>query len=227
MSLRELARQLGVSPSFVSQLENGKSQPSVATLYSLAQLLDLSIDGLFDGRSVHTSSARADPAAAGADAKTGDRRQDEPENDQADEDGAGARLGAPISRSQLPTPAEAWQADRRAVRVSVTDPGARPRLVMDSGVIWEQLARNGDQHIDFMEIVYPAGSSSTNDDRMLRHDGYEYGILLGGELQITYAFEVFTLRAGQAIALDSSVPHLFKNLGTVPARGIWFVHHRH
>ena len=47
MSLREVARQLGVSPSFVSQLENGKSQPSVATLYSLAQLLGVSIDELF------------------------------------------------------------------------------------------------------------------------------------------------------------------------------------
>ena len=32
LSLREVARQLQVSPSFVSQIENGKSQPSVATL---------------------------------------------------------------------------------------------------------------------------------------------------------------------------------------------------
>ena len=47
LSLRELARQLSVSPSFLSQLENGKSQPSVATLYSIAQVLDLSIDELF------------------------------------------------------------------------------------------------------------------------------------------------------------------------------------
>jgi hypothetical protein len=34
------------------------------------------------------------------------------------------------------------------------------------------------------------------------------------------------LRAGESLGLDSSVPHLFKNLGSVPARGIWFVHHR-
>src|SRR5688500_6006330 len=50
LSLREMARQLGVSPSFVSQLENGKSQPSVATLYSLAQLLGVSMDRLFDNQ---------------------------------------------------------------------------------------------------------------------------------------------------------------------------------
>src|SRR4051794_39956515 len=43
-SLREVARELGVSASFLSQMERGKSQPSVATLYSLAQLLKVSID---------------------------------------------------------------------------------------------------------------------------------------------------------------------------------------
>ena len=42
--LRPLARKADVSPSFVSQIENGKSQPSVATLYAFAQLLDVSID---------------------------------------------------------------------------------------------------------------------------------------------------------------------------------------
>ena len=48
LSLREVARQLQVSPSFVSQIENGKSQPSVATLYSLARLLAVPVDILFE-----------------------------------------------------------------------------------------------------------------------------------------------------------------------------------
>ena len=52
LALREVARQLGVSASFVSQMENGKSTPSVATLYSMAQLLDVSIDELFSGEHV-------------------------------------------------------------------------------------------------------------------------------------------------------------------------------
>src|SRR5690606_15633995 len=33
LSQRELARRLGVSPSLISQLESGHSNPSVATLY--------------------------------------------------------------------------------------------------------------------------------------------------------------------------------------------------
>lgn len=51
LSLREIARQLKVSPSFVSQIENGKSQPSVATLYSLANLLGIPVDVLFQSAS--------------------------------------------------------------------------------------------------------------------------------------------------------------------------------
>src|SRR5215207_1769021 len=63
MTLRELARTLGVSPSFVSQLENGKSQPSVATLYSLAQLLGVSIDQLFDSPAAAAPSTAPPPEA--------------------------------------------------------------------------------------------------------------------------------------------------------------------
>lgn len=215
MTLRELARQLGVSPSFVSQLENGKSQPSVATLYSLAQLLGVSIDRLFD---VHAASSTGSAVARKAGRTT---RQEPPAP-------VPAEAPAPISRATLGSPAAAWgQEPSERARLSVTRPGNRTRLVMDCGVIWEQLARNTDQHLDFMEIIYPPGSSSTTDDRMLRHDGYEYGYLLEGELQVTLGFEEFTLRAGEAMGLDSSIPHLLKNLGTTPARGIWFVHHRH
>src|ERR1043165_9920857 len=59
LTLRETARKIGVSPSFVSQIENGKSQPSVATLYTFARLLDVSIDELFDPRSERARPARA------------------------------------------------------------------------------------------------------------------------------------------------------------------------
>lgn len=222
LSLRELARQLGVSASFVSQLENGKSQPSVATLYSLAQLLDVSIDELFapDAAQVALDAAAgAEPGAVASRSVGSSTVAATPAGDDASP--------IPISRALLGSPADAWSVGQTGRRLSVTSPGERSRLVMDSGVIWEQLANNTDTNLDFMEIVYPAGSSSTNDERMLRHDGYEYGYMLEGELEVTFGFEVFTLRAGQGMGLDSSVPHLFTNRGTVPARGIWFVHHRH
>lgn len=46
LSLRSVAQALSVSPSLISQVETGKSQPSVATLYSLANLLEVSADDL-------------------------------------------------------------------------------------------------------------------------------------------------------------------------------------
>ena len=48
MSLRELARESDVSPSFISQIENGKAQPSVATIYGIARALDIAVNELFD-----------------------------------------------------------------------------------------------------------------------------------------------------------------------------------
>ncbi|GAB2756904.1 helix-turn-helix domain-containing protein [Sinomonas soli] len=48
LSVRALARQADLSPSFISQIENGKSRPSVGTLYSFAQLLNVPIDELFE-----------------------------------------------------------------------------------------------------------------------------------------------------------------------------------
>lgn len=46
ISLRELARRIGVSPSFVSQVELGKAKPSLGTLYSFLSELELSLDEL-------------------------------------------------------------------------------------------------------------------------------------------------------------------------------------
>jgi len=48
ISLRELARRLDVSPSLVSQIETGRIQPSVRTLYAIVSELGLSLDEIFD-----------------------------------------------------------------------------------------------------------------------------------------------------------------------------------
>ncbi|CAM5326995.1 putative HTH-type transcriptional regulator PuuR [Streptomyces afghaniensis 772] [Streptomyces afghaniensis] len=50
MSLRALAREVGVSASLVSQIETGKSQPSVSTLYAITTVLGISVESLFDAR---------------------------------------------------------------------------------------------------------------------------------------------------------------------------------
>jgi transcriptional regulator with XRE-family HTH domain len=70
ISIRTLARRIGVSPSLVSQIETGKVNPSVGTLVAITTELELSLDELF-----------ADPPS---------------ENSAAGETGS---LGAPVLRS--------------------------------------------------------------------------------------------------------------------------------
>lgn len=59
VSLRELARRIGVSASQLSQIENGRSSPSVSTLYALVSELDISLDALFDEPRPARQSARS------------------------------------------------------------------------------------------------------------------------------------------------------------------------
>ncbi len=77
LSLRELARRLEVSPSLVSQIETGKIQPSVRTLYAIVSELGVSLDDVF-GTSAEqsvqvTRRAQAEAEGAGHVQRGGDR----------------------------------------------------------------------------------------------------------------------------------------------------------
>lgn len=50
LSIREVASAIGVSASLLSQVETGKTQPSVSTLYALVNYLGISLDGLIATR---------------------------------------------------------------------------------------------------------------------------------------------------------------------------------
>ena len=210
MSLREVSRQLGVSPSFVSQMENGKSLPSVATLYAVAQLLNVSIDELFGN--VPASSKQQSQVGV-VDPVHQDRARSFVVEDSV------------VDRSDFSTPSDPWSEEDGSAGLRIVRPEERPRLVMDSGVVWEQLAPEASRGLDVLEIIYPPGASSTNDSRMLRHAGVEYGYILAGRVQLTYGFETHLLAAGMSIQLDPMVPHLLTNPGNVEARGIWVFHH--
>jgi transcriptional regulator with XRE-family HTH domain len=70
LTLRELARRLELSPSAISQIETGKMQPSVRTLYAFVSEFGVTVDEvLFDGQQAHegagTALAGQSPAGAG------------------------------------------------------------------------------------------------------------------------------------------------------------------
>jgi transcriptional regulator with XRE-family HTH domain len=76
LSLRELARRLGISPSALSQIETGKSRPSVRTLYAIVSELGVSLDQLFvEGAGPVPVAPPPAQAAAAPAAASGERVQ--------------------------------------------------------------------------------------------------------------------------------------------------------
>ncbi len=67
LSLRDLARRVGVSPAFLSQFELGQSQAAVNTLFAIATELNLSIDALL-GHAVDADASGATANRSGAEA---------------------------------------------------------------------------------------------------------------------------------------------------------------
>jgi transcriptional regulator with XRE-family HTH domain/quercetin dioxygenase-like cupin family protein len=191
LTLRELARKADVSPSFVSQIENGKSQPSVATLYAFAQLLNVSIDELFDPRGGQPDR----PVLVEGWGPNGDKN-----------------------------PTNAWHPSEYANRVSVVHPSHRSSLTMAEGVVWERLAATPEHAVNFMKITYAPGATSTGGSGMVSHEGYEYGYVLKGTLEIVVGSETFTLNEGESMGFDSMIPHRLRNVGEGEFEGIWFVH---
>jgi transcriptional regulator with XRE-family HTH domain/quercetin dioxygenase-like cupin family protein len=187
ISLRALAREVGVSASMISQIETGKAQPSVSTLYAITSALGLSVQTVFEAP---LDAGEAPVVAAGTAPTT---------VLEAIGSAHGVRLG-PLVR-----------------------PAERQVLILDSGVTWERLGVLPQQSVDFLRITYAPGGTSSSDGELMHHTGSEYGVLLSGELLLTLGFEDILLHPGDAVSFDSTTPHRYRNDGTEPAVGIWFV----
>jgi|RhiMetdeSRZDD1v2_1073273.scaffolds.fasta_scaffold38378_3 transcriptional regulator with XRE-family HTH domain len=193
LSLRGLARAVGVSASLISQIETGKSQPSVSTLYAITSALGISVQDVFEATAVTITDLDATV------------------------EHAVGETGPPTTVLQA---LSALPAGRLG---PVVHEDERQVLRLDSGVTWERLGRLPPHTVDFLLVTYAPGGSSSSTGTLMRHAGSEYGVLLRGELVLTLAFEEMTLRAGDSISFESSTPHRYRNDGSEEAVGIWFV----
>jgi transcriptional regulator with XRE-family HTH domain len=181
ISLRSLARSVGLSPSLISQIETGKCQPSVSTLYAITTVLGVSVQDVVVGPG----------AVARQDAVSGPPAQD-----------SGPLLGP--SRP-------------------VACPGQREILELDSGVTWERLGHAPGSQVDFLLVSYAPGGCSSPGGHLMQHPGTEYGYLLQGELVVTLGSRSHRLTPGDSVSFTSATPHSYRNEGTVPSVGVWFV----
>ncbi|MEW2612214.1 XRE family transcriptional regulator [Streptomyces sp. NPDC047880] len=205
-SLRALAREIGVSASLVSQIETGKSQPSVSTLYAITTALGISVESLFDARE---EAAPVPPAAI------------RPAVPHAAPSAIASSAAASPATVPLALAALAAEPGRRIGPLVAA--GGRETLELDSGVVWERLGRAPGAEADFLLVTYRPGGSSSASGALMRHPGTEYGYLTSGELILTLAFEEYTLRPGDSVCFESTTPHRYRNDGEVPAVGVWFV----
>jgi len=195
ITLRQFARDIDVSASFISQLETGKAQPSVATFYSICAALDISIDELFNYDEPETTNESVNGLT---DAANNTWLSVEPDIAPERERPHTERASSPVVR-----------------------PDERKILVLDSGVTWESLISSHRDKTDFMFVRYEVGGSSTLEDRLIRHAGTEYGFILKGTLKIALGFDTYVLNAGDSIGFDSSRPHRLYNVGDVAVEAIW------
>ena len=199
LSVRELARRINCSASLISQIERGRSAPSVGILYAIATELRASLDFLFG-------------AAAGEDAMLATAHGD-----------GHLRLARTAPYGAKSGGGPDWPEGHGVVQRA----GFRRTIDLASGVRWERLTPGADDRVDFLEVIYEPSGHSTDARRPLRHDGQEYGLIISGRLQASVGFETFELGPGDSIAFDSSLPHQYWNSTGADTRAIWVVVHDH
>ena len=182
LSLRALAERLGVSPSLISQIETGRANPSVSTLYAIAAELDVSLDELLFNERRPSEPVPAAPAATGA--------------------------TTPGTMSPAPP---------------VQRAASRQRIRLASGVLWERLTTRSEPGVEFLHVTYEAGGASSPPDAFQRHPGHEWGYVLRGRLQVRIGFDEYILEPGDAISINSTIPHRLATIGDEPVEAVWFV----
>jgi quercetin dioxygenase-like cupin family protein/DNA-binding XRE family transcriptional regulator len=201
MSLREMARRLGVSPSALSQIETGKAQPSVSKLFDIVNLLNTSLDGLLVG-----AAGPAGVSPVGGPGGTGDATPVEP------------RPAPDVVVSRGPE-TEGF--------LSVQRSGEHEILQLDSGVEWRRLTSGSLPGVEFLRVTYEPGACSSSEGAFMRHAGQEFGYVLSGRLLVEVGFDSHELSAGDSISFPATTPHRLSNREQEPAFAIWLVLGRH
>ncbi|KQR08449.1 helix-turn-helix domain-containing protein [Cellulomonas sp. Leaf334] len=109
---------------------------------------------------------------------------------------------------------------RRAVEAEVV------RLA--GGVVFRRLSPGPSRDVDFFESTYPpgsTGSSSSAQNDLLTHVGYEIGTVTQGELTIDFPDERVVVRAGDTVSYACGTPHRLSNQSDGVTVATWVIVH--
>lgn len=97
-----------------------------------------------------------------------------------------------------------------------------PVVDLTSGVRLELLAGGASGIAEPLMVTFEPHSSTTPGARFSRHQGYDFGVLVEGELVLRIDFDEHPMRAGDSVHFDTTRPHVYVNETDRPARGVWF-----
>jgi len=203
MSLRELANRAEISASMLSQIETGKTFPSVRSLYSIASALAVSVDYFFPEQGNNGSSLESLVASTAGELTASEMRD--------------AKLrGDNEAATEFPNAAHSSP---------IVHANSRPTIELKGGVTWSRLTALAESGAEFLEIIYVPGAMSG--EHRSHHEGREFGFILEGELVIELGFESYTLNRGDSMIFESTTPHRLINKGSQPMRAVWVVLSQH
>jgi transcriptional regulator with XRE-family HTH domain/quercetin dioxygenase-like cupin family protein len=220
MKVTQLAREVGVSSSLISQIERQQSQPSVSTLFALAEALDVPVDAFFEDAHPHATeepaAGVAGEAAAGVAGEAAVGVAGEAAVGVAKEPAVG--VAGEAAAGVAKEPAADHAGDQYVVRR-----GDRSTIDIEGGIRWERLTPLPLDRMDFLEIVYEPRSESH--PQLYRHPGTEMLLVLEGRLDIHIGFRRHELAAGDSMHFPSSLPHRYVNPTDEEARAVTVLFH--
>jgi transcriptional regulator with XRE-family HTH domain len=99
---------------------------------------------------------------------------------------------------------------------------SRPSFDLEGGTRVEKIPSPLlDSTAESLLITFSPYRSDLAEPALLRHEGIEIGYIIVGELTLRFAEQEMRLEAGDSVSFDSSIPHCYVNLGSVPATGLW------
>lgn len=153
-------------------------------------------------------------------------------NDLSNRAGLSASMLSTVERGQTGASVATIHAIAQALDVSITslfqsigpgDPVVRSdvqRRDMTTGGAGRTLVI-ADPEVRLELTIYEFAPGTASAASPTTHNGMEYGLNLGGQIEVEVDGQTHVLEEGDAIRYSTDSGHLMRNAGTVPARGVW------
>ncbi len=193
MTLKDLARESGLSYSYISQVERGGARPSLLSLKRLAKALDVSVWRLFKDED--------EPEIQAIKAKYRDplTQNNYQSSDQTDHDGQ----------------------ERKNIRQTkmVKKNMRRSIILPQSNIRYEMITPDLTCKMQILTMEAEPGTDSG--DYRFEHVGEECCFLQSGRLEIEVGTEKYILEAGDSLYFSSEIPHRWVNIGEEKISILW------